>query len=92
MGELGSTESDPSKRHCYCLHLQQSQPLIPQVGDFGKTNRETGEFEKEGNVYTHPDCAELAADAPPVTAAQETSLTVASRTVKRRELTLGPDL
>lgn len=43
---------------CDCLSFSL------QVGDFGLINKNTGQFEKAGNIYTHPDTAELVKGFP----------------------------
>lgn len=61
MGRLGPTENHRGM----CLgslfdHLSSSL----QVGDFGLINKKTGQFEKAGNMYTHPDTAEFVKGFP----------------------------
>lgn len=57
-----------------------------QVGDFGTINRETGEFEKGGNIYEHPSTKDLAAAHQPEVSAKEESYVISSKGVKGGEL------
>ncbi|EKM58694.1 uncharacterized protein PHACADRAFT_253181 [Phanerochaete carnosa HHB-10118-sp] len=39
-------------------------PKTIQAGDFGTINRESGQFERIGNIYTYPDTADIARKHP----------------------------
>jgi hypothetical protein len=43
---------------------------LPQPGDFGTVNKKTGELIVEGNIYTHPDIAQIACQHRPIRAAE----------------------
>jgi len=49
-------------------------PLSPnkknQAGDFGTVNKKTGALIVEGNIYTHPDIAQIAHRFHPIQAAE----------------------
>ena len=49
------------------LLFQQNQN---QPGDFGTVNKKTGELIVEGNIYTHPDIAQIASQHRPIRAAE----------------------
>ena len=63
-----------------------------QVGDYGRINRKTGEFEVEGNVYKHSSTAEKAALFPPDVGYPTLSYTVSSHVVTRTGLEVTPQL
>jgi hypothetical protein len=63
-----------------------------KVGDYGNVDKETGRFDKDGNIYTDPVTAPLAAPHPPEVAAPENTLIVSSAGVKRREFTTGAEV
>ena len=67
-------------------------PVVTQVGDYGTVDKETGQFEKEGNIYEDADISKLVAEHPPHIAAPENSWIVSSSSVKRREIILAPEL
>ena len=66
-----------------------------KVGDYGKLNEMTGEFDKDGNIYDDEHIykdqkiAQLVKDHPPITAPQEDVYVAASTRVKRGDLKLG---
>jgi hypothetical protein len=62
------------------------------VGDYGIVDRETGLFEKEGNVYRDKAMATLAAKYPPVVAEPIEKYVVKSHHVKGCEFTFDPQL
>ncbi|KAH8110086.1 hypothetical protein DFH11DRAFT_1623495 [Phellopilus nigrolimitatus] len=39
-------------------------PQLIQAGDYGKINNETGQFDREGNIYHNESLAELAGKTP----------------------------
>ncbi len=56
--------------------LSTSPPSPPflsqrkQPGDFGTVNKKTGELIVEGNIYTHPDIAQIARHHRPIRTAE----------------------
>jgi len=62
------------------------------VGDYGVVNKETGQFEKDGNIYDDVTTAQLMAHHPPHLGTPEDIMVVSSRGVTRRELALGAEL
>jgi hypothetical protein len=63
-----------------------------KVGDYGKLDRQTGEFKRKGNIYEDESMAELVKDHPPKPAAREEVYIAASAKVTRNELTLGAEV
>lgn len=65
------------------------------MGDYGKLDKETGEFNREGNIYidTHiysdQTIAQLVKDHPPIAGARDEVYIAASEKVKRSDLKLG---
>jgi hypothetical protein len=57
------------------------------VGDYGTTDRETGNFQKEGNIYEDATIAHLTDQHKPLTGAPENVWIVSSAGVIHRELT-----
>jgi hypothetical protein len=45
-------------------------PSPKQPGDFGIVNKKTGALVVEGNIYTHPDIAQIAQQYQPIQAAE----------------------
>ena len=68
------------------------------MGDYGKLDKQTGRFHKEGNVYddTHiykdESIAKLVKDHPPKPAPREDVYIAASATVKRSDLQLSAEM
>jgi hypothetical protein len=62
------------------------------VGDYGTIDRETGKFQKDGNIYEDATIVHLTDQHKPLTGAPEISLIVASAGVIKHELTVGADL
>ena len=63
-----------------------------QVGDYGTINKETGQFEVDGNIYEDPSIVNLTAAHPPLQTCPENSFIASSSGVKRHELTLTHEL
>ena len=53
------------------------------MGDYGKIDRQTGDFKRKGNIYE--DMAELVKDYPPKPAPREDVFIAASAKVTRSE-------
>jgi len=68
------------------------------VGDYGKLDRQTGEFNRTGNIYhdmhiyEDTKITELVKDHPPKTAAREEIYIAASAKVTRSDLELGAEM
>jgi len=60
------------------------------VGDYGTIDKKTGYFEKEGNIYSHPNIVEMAAKHPPVEATKENYMMIQSEDVKGLDFSIGP--
>ena len=63
-----------------------------QVGDYGKINKKTGDFEKEDNIYSAKATADLVSQYPPIEASKQDKIEIVSETAKRREFSAGVDL
>ncbi|KAJ7801379.1 hypothetical protein B0H14DRAFT_2895724 [Mycena olivaceomarginata] len=61
-----------------------------KVGDYGTLDKDTGRFEKDGNIYEDAATAALAADHPPEIAAADEKIVISSETVQKRDLNLSP--
>jgi hypothetical protein len=61
------------------------------VGDYGTTDRETGKFLKEGNIYEDAAMAHLTDQHKPLTGAPEGTWVISSAGVIYRELTVGAE-
>jgi len=89
---------NPSRKYIDLIHSTSSKwanwnpPNQIKVGDYGLVNRETGEFEKDGNIYDDEATAELMAHHPPQLGTPENIMIASSRGVKHRELALEADL
>jgi hypothetical protein len=59
------------------------------VGDYGKIDKETGQFHKDGNIYEDISTAHLVDDHKPLVGAAEDTLIISSADVIRHELTVG---
>ena len=68
------------------------------MGDYGKLDKQTGEFKKRGNIYNDTDIyedqniAELVKEHPSKAAPREDVYIAASSKVTRSELKLGVDM
>ncbi|KAK7017678.1 hypothetical protein R3P38DRAFT_3201233 [Favolaschia claudopus] len=67
-------------------------PHLIEVGDYGTIDKETGLFQKDGNIYTDPATAKLCADYQPDTRAPDEVMVVCSQTEKKRDFGLGPEI
>ncbi|KAJ7113159.1 hypothetical protein C8R44DRAFT_797262 [Mycena epipterygia] len=63
-----------------------------KVGDYGTLDKETGRFEKDGNVYEDAATAAMAVDHQPHLAARDESMVIASESAQKREFSLGPQV
>jgi len=63
-----------------------------KVGDYGTIDKETGRFEKEGNIYDDPATAKLSAEHPPEILAPEEKMVFASQTAQRHDFSLSPEV
>ena len=69
-----------------------------QVGDYGRPDKQTGQFNREGNIYDDmhiyedASIAGLVKDHPPQLAAREEVYIAASKEVKRGDLKLGAEM
>jgi len=61
------------------------------VGDYGKTDRETGIFQKEGNIYEDATMAHLTSQHLPITGALDKTWIISSAGVIHSELTVGAE-
>ena len=64
-------------------------PDIYQAGDFGEVDVHSGQFEKEGNIYTHPELASVAGDYPPKTHSEEEVYCINSFNTRRAKNEAG---
>jgi hypothetical protein len=62
------------------------------VGDYGKLDKLTGEFNRRGNIYEDEKIAELVKDHPSKVAPREDVYIAASAKVTRSDLTLGAEM
>jgi len=63
-----------------------------KVGDYGTVDKETGQFQKDGNIYKEVTTASLAALHPPHSGTPENTIVISSRGVKHRDLILGAEV
>lgn len=61
------------------------------MGDYGTTDRETGKFLKEGNIYEDATMTHLTNQHQPQTGAPDDRWIISSAGVKFRELTAGAE-
>jgi len=61
------------------------------VGDYGTIDKETGQFQKDGNIYEDVTTARLADHHKPLMGAPENTLIISSAGVIRRELTVSAE-
>ena len=61
------------------------------MGDYGTMDRETGNFQKEGNIYENKTIAYLTDEHKPLTGAPDNKLIISSAGVIHRELNVGAD-
>ncbi|KAJ6589440.1 hypothetical protein B0H19DRAFT_923319 [Mycena capillaripes] len=62
------------------------------VGDYGTIDKETGRFEKDGNIYEDPATAALCADFLPKILVPDEKMVIASQTAQRHDFGLGPEV
>lgn len=60
------------------------------MGDYGSVNKDTGVFEREGNVYA--DDATMEVNHPPQEGAEETIMRIFSDNAESCDLQAGPHL
>lgn len=88
---------NPSRKYIELIHSTSSKwanwdpPHLIKVGDYGTTDRETGKFQREGNIYENSTFAHLTDQRNPLTGAPEGTLVISSAGVIHRELTLGAE-
>ncbi|KAJ7832400.1 hypothetical protein B0H14DRAFT_2803061 [Mycena olivaceomarginata] len=63
-----------------------------KVGDYGTVDKDTGRFEKDGNIYEDSATAALAADHLPEIAATDEKIVISSETEQKRDLNLNPQV
>jgi len=61
------------------------------VGDYGTIDRETGKFQKEGNIYEDATIAHLADQHKPITSALDNAWIISSAGVTQSELTVDAE-
>ena len=61
------------------------------MGDYGTIDKETGQFQKEGNIYDDVTIAHLADHHKPLMGAPENTLIIKSAGVVHRDLTVGAE-
>ena len=85
MGELGSTEADQGTHLKYlaCVIYEANTIDVDQVGDYGRIDKSTGEFEKEGNIYDEARFADILASHPPVKEPPGSGVVLCSENVKK---------
>lgn len=84
---------DPPKTIQVNLVVARSylQRLIPseQAGDFGVINMESGQLERVGNIYTHPETVEIAKKYPAKAQPADEMYVVNSTYTKRSDRSAG---
>ncbi|KAJ7719437.1 hypothetical protein DFH07DRAFT_314285 [Mycena maculata] len=87
-----------SRKYVDLIHAASSKwanwdpPHPIKVGDYGTIDKDTGGFEKEGNIYEYAATAALAANYPPETTAPDDEMVIASETAQKRHFSLGPQV
>ena len=61
------------------------------MGDYGTIDRETGSFQREGNIYEDATIAHLTEQHQPLTGAPDNTLIISSMGVIHCELTAGAE-
>jgi len=88
---------NPSRKFIELIHDTSSKwanwdpPHLIKVGDYGTTDRETGNFQKEGNIYEDATIAYLTIQHKPLTGAPEDTWIISSAGVMHHDLTLGAE-
>ncbi|KAL5632714.1 hypothetical protein ACGC1H_005611 [Rhizoctonia solani] len=67
-------------------------PHVVEVGDWGKIERSTGNFIKEGNIFTDTDCKVLLSDIPDGQLVEKGSLEDVVRITANAQAEIGGDL
>jgi len=65
-------------------------PKRLKLGDFGTLNKEDGQFEKEGNIFTHEQTVEIAKTNEVIVASPEEKMLVTAKATSSGELSLEP--
>ncbi|KAJ7818004.1 hypothetical protein B0H14DRAFT_2840812 [Mycena olivaceomarginata] len=87
-----------SRKYIYLILAASSKwanwdpPHPIKVGDYGTVDKDTGRFEKDGNIYEDAATAALAADHPPEIAAADEKIVISSETEQKRDLNLSPQV
>ncbi|KAJ7025922.1 hypothetical protein C8F04DRAFT_1126770 [Mycena alexandri] len=63
-----------------------------KVGDYGTVDKDTGRFEKDGNIYDDPAIAALSLDHQPETLAPDEKIIFTSQTENSSEFKLSPEV
>ena len=63
----------------------------PQAGDYGSLNRETGQFERQGNIYKEIEVVNITSKFPPVIGPVIDTYQVASLAVKKLDTDYSVD-
>lgn len=61
------------------------------MGDYGTIDRETGKFQKEGNIYEDATIVQFSGQHQPLTGAPDNTLIISSVGVMHRELMVGAE-
>jgi len=88
---------NPARKFSELIHAASSKwanwdpPHQIKVGDYGTIDRETGDFQKEGNIYedSDPIIANLAVQYKPLTGAPDDKLIISSSGVTHHELNVS---
>ncbi|KAJ6604910.1 hypothetical protein B0H10DRAFT_2077692 [Mycena sp. CBHHK59/15] len=87
-----------SRKYIDLIHAVSSKwaswdpPHPIKVGDYGTIDKDTGRFERDGNIYEDPSTATLAADHPPESAAPDEKMVITSETEQKRDFSFGPQV
>jgi len=88
---------NPSRKFIELIHATSSKwanwdpPHLIKVGDYGTIDRETGKFQKEGNIYEDTTMTQLTDKHKPEIGAPEGTWIISSAGVAYRELALGAE-
>ncbi|KAJ7892257.1 hypothetical protein B0H14DRAFT_2560321 [Mycena olivaceomarginata] len=74
------------------MYLREAYFKASPVGDYGTVDKDTGRFEKDGNIYENAATAALVADHPPEIAAADEKIVISSETEQKRDLNLSPQV
>ncbi|KAJ7759647.1 hypothetical protein B0H16DRAFT_1534018 [Mycena metata] len=67
-------------------------PHLIRVGDYGTVDKDTGRFEKDGNIYDDPAIATLSLDHQPEILAPDEEMVFSSQTEHNHEFSLSPEI